>query len=422
MKLLNLSEYISEKYTPIESLLLEGGAAGHMAHPFDDHELRFLDFKTIVDSALEGGLNFEEEAVEKTDGQNIFVSYKDGEVIFARNKGQLTTPLNIDGIINMFTGHKSKSVEDTFILSARDLDKAISSLSNKKAFNNGNSFMNIEIIYSANANVIDYDRGDMIQFHNMYHTDGKGNILTVDTKPANEIAKLLKDINSDIQDTFTIIPPQILKLRKNIDFEERVSYYYKKINSLRDRFKLKDSDEVRLYHEAWWKEQIESNFSELSDNVKSGLLLRWVYEDKKTLDMRSISNLVDANQLKKIKEFDKNHRLKYKENILPFENIFLELGSDVLKNASNFVAANPEKEKQRLQKQIRDESEKIKLNGDLTQIDKVEKELKRLESIGGIESIIPSEGIVFKYKGKTFKLTGAFAAMNQLMGIIKYGK
>ena len=54
--------------------------------------------------------------------------------------------------------------------------------------------------------------------------------------------------------------------------------------------------------------------------------------------------------------------------------------------------------------------------------EKVEKELQRLEGVGGIEAIVPAEGIVFKYNGKLFKLTGAFAAINQLMGIIKYGR
>ena len=55
-------------------------------------------------------------------------------------------------------------------------------------------------------------------------------------------------------------------------------------------------------------------------------------------------------------------------------------------------------------------------------IEKVEAELARLDRIGGVESIIPTEGLVFVYKGKTFKLTGTFAAINQLMGIIKYGR
>ena len=113
---------------------------------------------------------------------------------------------------------------------------------------------------------------------------------------------------------------------------------------------------------------------------------------------------------------------KYKENILPFENIFLELGSVVLKNVSNLLAANPDQEMQRLHNQIRTEADKIKQNGDLSQISKVEGELARLERIGGIDSIIPTEGLVFKYKGKMYKLTGTFAAINQLMGIIKYGR
>ena len=68
------------------------------------------------------------------------------------------------------------------------------------------------------------------------------------------------------------------------------------------------------------------------------------------------------------------------------------------------------------------EAGKIKKGDNLQQIAKVEAELERLNRIGGIESIIPTEGLVFKYNGKIYKLTGTFAAINQLMGIIKYGR
>ena len=225
-----------------------------------------------------------------------------------------------------------------------------------------------------------------------------------------------------MQKTFTIIPPQILKLGKDINFDERVGYYEKAINKLRDTYSLSDQDEVKMYHEAWWRNQIEENFADLDPAIKEGLLLRWAYLDKQTLNMRDLKKAVTPEQAKSVKDFDGQRNIKYKENILTFENLFLELGSDVLKNASNFVAASPDEEKARLQNQIRTEAEKIKKNGDLKQIAKVEKELKRLEGIGGIESIMPTEGIVFRYKGKTFKLTGTFAAINQLMGIIKYGR
>ena len=47
-------------------------------------------------------------------------------------------------------------------------------------------------------------------------------------------------------------------------------------------------------------------------------------------------------------------------------------------------------------------------------------QLEKLEAIGGINSIVPSEGIVFKYQGKTYKFTGAFAPVNQITGLISF--
>jgi len=173
----------------------------------------------------------------------------------------------------------------------------------------------------------------------------------------------------------------------------------------------------------WWRELIESNFPDLTQDHKEGLLLRWAYDDKKTLNIRSLDKELGKDQSELIKKFDKEDvKKKQKENIRPFEDLFLELGSVILKNASNFVAANPAAEMQRLHTQIRTEAEAIKKGGSVDQIKKVEAELARLNRIGGIESIIPTEGIVFTYKGKIFKLTGTFAAINQLMGIIKYGR
>jgi hypothetical protein len=46
-------------------LITEGGAAGHMNHPFDDMELTFNDMKEIVRRTLSGELNIEAEVTEK---------------------------------------------------------------------------------------------------------------------------------------------------------------------------------------------------------------------------------------------------------------------------------------------------------------------------------------------------------------------
>ena len=50
------------------------------------------------------------------------------------------------------------------------------------------------------------------------------------------------------------------------------------------------------------------------------------------------------------------------------------------------------------------------------------RELQKLQDLGGYESIVPLEGVVFKYNDKIYKLTGAFAPINQIIGYIKYGR
>jgi len=415
-------EWLTDKGQPF---LFEGGAAGHMAHPFDDKDLTFGDFKSMIDAGLRGELNFEEDATEKTDGQNAFATIQDGEVKFARNKTELKNPMTLSEFKNKFEGHASKLVQDTFQFAAQDLARLLMKLSpadQEKYFKNGKDFMNMELIYSQNPNVIHYDT-DVIQFHGIKETDGNGNIIGTNNKPAKEIVDILKKVQSDIGKTFKIIPPKVIKLQKDLDFTTNKKRFINQVNALEKRYGLTDNDEVAQYHEMWWRELIDKQFPTLSQDVKEGLLKRWAYGDKKSLNMRSLAKQVGPKEAALVKKFDKEDvAKKYKENIRPFEDLFLELGSVILKNASDFLAANPSDEAQRLRSQIQTAGSKIKKTGGVDQVRKVEAELARLDRIGGIESIFPTEGIVFKYKGKVYKLTGTFAAINQLLGIIKYGR
>ena len=68
-------------------LLLEGGVGGHMNHPYDNDELTFGQLKDLLRSAVAGELR----GTEKTDGQNLFISFDiDSQKAKAiRNKTQI---------------------------------------------------------------------------------------------------------------------------------------------------------------------------------------------------------------------------------------------------------------------------------------------------------------------------------------------
>ena len=59
----------------------------------------------------------------------------------------------------------------------------------------------------------------------------------------------------------------------------------------------------------------------------------------------------------------------------------------------------------------------VKKSGDVKNINKLKLELRRLNAIGGIDKLVPNEGIVFLYNGHTMKLSGSFASLNQILGI-----
>jgi hypothetical protein len=102
---------------------------------------------------------------------------------------------------------------------------------------------------------------------------------------------------------------------------------------------------------------------------------------------------------------------------MKFEKIFLGLGAEVLEFTSSALTVNPDKAVRDIKKRIDKTIKDVQKSGDPKKIEKLKLELGRLNSIGGSKKIVPNEGIVFLYKGNTFKLTGTFASVNQILGI-----
>ena len=402
----------------IKSVILEGGAYGHMSHPFDDRDLTFGDFRQIIDMSLQGKLDLESSATEKTDGQNLFITWNK-KLLAARNVGDIKRGgINSEEIAKKFSGRGN--IENAFNYAMRDLSNSIKSLSAaqlKKIFDDGNNWINMEIIYPASSNVINYD-APHLQFHNVLkYKDGMpiGSVAG----GASILAGMIAQVNQSVQKSFTIIGPQFLKINPHQDYSVKKPYFLGTLNLLMSKYKMSDSSTFAEYHQAWWGEFIDNKFKGIDNTIKVGLVKRWAFSDKSfRLNKKTIS---DEKLLAKAIEIDKvEHTTQVKKNMLPFEKLFFELGAEVLKNAEGFLAADPDKAVQNIRNQIRAAISIIKKGGDIKKINILKQQLDKLNSIGGMNSIVPSEGLVFVYKGKSYKLTGAFAPINQITGMMYF--
>ena len=402
-----------------EGLIMEGGAYGHMNHPFDTEiNLTFGQLKDIVNKALEGNLDL---AREKTDGQALAVSWRDGRLVAARNKGHLKNKgegaLDINGVAMKFAGRGE--LEKAYNFAMKDLTKAISKLSEKqkdKIFKGGACFMNLEVIYPTSVNVIPYGQA-LLVFHGTMEYNVDGIAIGENQEAARTLAGMIKQVNADVQSAYTISGPPINQLPKSKDLRSLKGSYNSKISKLQSKFKLKDNDGIADYHQAFWMDFVNKKSpTKLDNKTLMGLVKRWAFYDKSfRLDKK---NLTDVKTMEWAKGIDKNDHAKMaKDNIRPFEDIFLGIGADILSFMSSVLAANPDKAvrdmKKRLDKTIQD----VKKSGDVKKINKLKLELQRLNAIGGTNKIVPNEGIVFVYGGKTFKLTGTFAPLNQILGL-----
>ena len=405
--------------TPVyvsEQILTEGGAYGHMAHPFDiEMNLTFGDLKQIVTNALNGDL---ELAREKTDGQALAVSWVNGRLVAARNKSHLKNKgegaMTIGQVAEKFANRGG--LTDAYNFAMQDLSKAISALSEpqrKKIFKDGSSFMNLEVIYPTSVNVIPYNQ-PLLVFHGTFEYDINGVIIGENQQAASILGGMIKQVNAHVQSKYTIQGPPINKLPKSEDLSKLQGKYLGMISKLQNEFTLSDSDGVADYHQAWWTNFVEKGAKKLDAQQKIGLVKRWAFNDK-SFRINTIQDLKLKDWAEKI---DKQDQQKIsKQNLMRFEEIFLGVGADVLSFMSSVLTANPDSAKRQMVARLESTIQQVKASGDPKKIEKLKLELQRLNALGGFDKIVPNEGIVFVYNGNTYKLTGAFAPLNQILGI-----
>jgi len=401
-----------------------------MNHPFDDNNLMFSDLKNIVIIGLNGSLNREDNVSEKLDGQNLMVSWVDGKLKAARNKGHLknggkTAPTTA-GIANMFSGRGE--IKKAFVGAMRDLEKSIGGLSNsqkKKVFGNGTKWMNLEVIYPQTSNIIDYDVAEIV-FHGTTEYDRTGRAKGYSKDAARMLQGMIQQVNQNIQKTFRISKPNFLKMKKVQNYGAKKSSFLGRLNKLQSQYGLKDTDKLGMYHQSFWQEYIFNATKQFKVNLKDNQLVnltnRWAFFDKSYSIGQIKKDFKDnpefINWILKTDKLD--HNKMWKQNIKPFEILFFQVGAEILKNMSGFLAVSPDVAVQKIKKDVDSALKDLQKPDNVEKLNKLKIQIEKLEAIGGSSAIVPSEGLVFKYKGNIYKFTGAFAPINQILGSLRF--
>ena len=410
--------------------LNEGGAYGHLAHPFEDIGLTMGDVKDMITIAVSGAFGPENFVQEKTDGQQLSITWKDGEVRAARNKGQLKNfgkdSLSASGIASMFAGRGD--IEIAFNAAMKDLSASIGSLSasdKEKYFGNGKKFASIEIITPVTQNTVPYGQ-NMLVFHGVVEYDENGNPVGEDKQAGRDLGKLIAEANATAQETFFVRGPQDIALKPLPNTKARQSYYESQLSKIMKESGTNLASSIEEYALGNAKRILQDLASKDKINIPSE------YLDALGKRVAGIDKSFTAPQIKKSLEpavadwfinLEKAQEKELRKRVYqPLEAIFLELGTEVMKNVSSFLSANPTQAAESMRKDIDSVISKIRKDGGEAEVKKMEYELERVAAAGGLDSIVPTEGITFLYKGKLYKFTGIFAPLHQIRSILAYKK
>jgi hypothetical protein len=403
----------------------EGGVAGHMSHLYDNPALTFKQMKEIFIAASQGEL----EGTEKTDGQNLYISYsvKDGKAKAARNKGNIKKGgLDAAGLAAKFAGRGS--VEQAFNDAFSVFEKAVQSLpaeTQEKIFGpDANIYYNAEIQDPRNANVINYDTKNLTIHHvgHAYFNKETGQVEDIDvSENFNTLRGALVEMQEAVaKEEFGLMVNPIRKLDRLSD--ETLNRNLAVLEQTISRVGISDNDSILDYLVVRIAPMVEESFGFLPDEAKSLLTKRFATGQKSgEYSATKLKTMVPAEQrpafAKMVKEADSKFR---KAAIAPLENIVHDFTVDVLEGLQSLFILDNSKEVARLKGEVANAIQAIEASGHEEAMEILRTQLEKLKSADRVTTA--AEGFVFDWNGSTYKFTGNFAPINQILGMFKYGR
>ena len=134
--------------------------------------------------------------------------------------------------------------------------------------------------------------------------------------------------------------------------------------------------------------------------------------------MVAIKKVVPPDAYQNVNTFVKSSPALLKRMVTPIESAIHDFAVEVLRGLHSVLVNDNDDEVRRLRQQVASAVKAIESSGDVKAMDTLQKQMQKLGSLENIASAM--EGIVFVYKGNTYKFTGSFAPANQILGLFRY--
>jgi len=398
-----------------------GGVAGHMAHLSEDLDLTFNEIVDILGKVANAEI---ENVTEKVDGQNLFLTVDNtGNVRTARNntdikKGGMST----EEYISKWRGHPAESAFTNGFKAITAALKTLTPDALQDLFGGGERYVNMEIMYPKNPNIIHYSAPHVVLHGLKYFGSHEGE---EQQQLANEafiaLAQAVDGAEQEIgEELWTTHGPKIVELQALAD-GTALAEVTQKIEEFASPVGMdaKLEDIVSLY-----LRQFAENEG-LPDDVIDDLILLSIHPDEakdKGITVGSIKKDVPKELRHVVSTVGtKTNSRKIHTSILqPIEKAISDFAIEVLRGVKSYFVDSNEKEVRRMRNELETSIQYLKglqATGDEKMGELVDKQLSKL---GNVENVASSmEGIVFEYppgSGKIYKLTGAFAMANQIIG------
>lgn len=402
---IQLADFINESID-VNTYITEGGAAGHMSHPFDYDEFSGHDLLELVDDLFGGKI---ENMKEKLDGTNIHATMNNnGQVVFIRNKSNLNSELGGMSIQDMAEKWADKpGVQKTFLTAGNIITEIFNKLG-VKYFNPDSEtrkVINCECIIAGKTNIMPYAE-DRVAFHGyvIYKKNGSAweEVENVEGH-VDDIYKAAAGIDS--------ARPRMNLVIKSVEEAAKFAKVFK--SDLENLFKAEGLS-LKNTIEDWKRARFNKLKPEWLDKEVDKIYDRWFNNDKS----------FKASELKKIYtdhyddvKSDKFAKTYVKSVMEPIDDLFLEIGNAFIKMCDGFTNASSHNTiVDTLKKDLSDVCAAVEKSGSDEVKQQLEFQLNRLRKLGD-DAINSAEGVVFVYKGRLMKCTGSFAALNQALGI-----